>query len=420
MNVLFGDQNNRLSEGTGDKERYILFCVSGGNEEKAYRSLDELEDLLETAGGVCVAKMVQNLERPDTATYIGKGKVEELRDLMEHQEADAVLCDDELSPSQHRNLAELLEAKVVDRTMLILDIFAGRATTGEGKIQVEMAQLKYRASRLTGKGTALSRLGGGIGTRGPGESKLETDRRAIQRRVDTLSREIKNMERARQVTRKKRTGSTTPVIAIVGYTNAGKSTLLNRLTEADILAEDKLFATLDPTTRKCQLPDGQEILLTDTVGFINKLPHHLVDAFKSTLEEARYGDIIIHMVDSSSPDMELHMEVVYETLKDLGIKDKPIITAFNKIDKAVEVFERRDSEAKETVEISAKTGANLDDLFAAIERVLKESRKYIEVLIPYSDANKVAKIRKYGQLLSEEFTDEGIMIRAYVPEGVVY
>lgn len=457
MNILF--EKNKANNEINEREKYILFVISYGDEEKANRSLDELEDLLKTAGGISVATMVQNLEIPDRATYLGKGKVAELKELMEHLDADAVLCDDELSPGQHRNLAEELDAKVVDRTMLILDIFARRATTREGKIQVEMAQLKYRASRLTGKGTALSRLGGGIGTRGPGESKLEIDRRAIQRRVDSLSREIKTMERVRQTTRKKRQGGNVPVIAIVGYTNAGKSTLLNRLTAAEILAEDKLFATLDPTTRVCRLPGGQEVLLTDTVGFINKLPHHLVDAFRSTLEEARYADIILHVVDGSNPDLELHLEVVYNTLKDLGIKDKPIITAFNKADKGFASadagfgpsgagfahesagfgppcagftpsgagfatppcagfaeYEMMDQEADEVVAISAKTGLGLEDLFAAIDKVLERDRRYIEKLIPYSDSSKVSLIRRYGQILEEKYLDEGISIKAYVPK----
>ena len=437
MNVLF--DKNKSNSGSNEGEKYILFSISWGDEEKANRSLDELEDLLKTAGGISVAKMVQNLNIPDRASYIGKGKVEELKQLMESMEADAVLCDDELSPAQHRNLAEALDAKVVDRTMLILDIFAGRATTKEGKIQVEMAQLKYRASRLTGKGTALSRLGGGIGTRGPGESKLESDRRAIQRRVDSLSREIKTMERVRKTTRKKRQDGSVPVVAIVGYTNAGKSTLLNRLTSSEILAEDKLFATLDPTTRICRLPGGQEVLLTDTVGFINKLPHELIDAFRSTLEEARYADVILHMKDASSPDMELHMEVVYDTLKDLGIKDKPIITCFNKIDKVEPMtFADRESEreiegaeehehehplfidvnSNHSLEISVKTGQGMSEFFQTLENVLRENRRYIEMTIPYGDMGKIALIRKHGQLLEEKYVDEGVSIKAYLPPSL--
>lgn len=414
-----------MSEET-QKEKYILVAVSFKDEERAERSLMELEELLQTAGGVSCCYVIQNLETPDRSTYVGKGKALEIKDMMEIMEADAVLCDDELTPAQHRNLAELLDAKVVDRTMLILDIFAGRATTKEGKIQVEMAQLKYRASRLTGKGTALSRLGGGIGTRGPGETKLETDRRTIRRRIDTLTRELKNLERIRETTRKKRMSGATPIVAIVGYTNAGKSTLLNKFTAAEILAEDKLFATLDPTTRVCRLPDGQEILLTDTVGFINKLPHQLIDAFRSTLEEAKYADLILHMVDASSPDYELHQKVVYETLNELGIKDKPIITAFNKIDllgSENETLENldlqlRDDIADRYVKISVKNGDGIDELFDAIEDILKDDRLLLEELVPYSDANRVQLIRRYGQVLEEEYQNDGIMIRAYVPKSL--
>ena len=422
MYKLFDDENRigRPETGEDSHEKYILFSVSMGDEEKADRSLDELEDLLKTAGGVSLGKVIQNLNVPDRATYIGSGKVQELKDLMEIREADAVLCDDELTPVQHRNLAELLDAKVVDRTMLILDIFAGRATTREGKIQVEMAQLKYRMSRLTGKGTSLSRLGGGIGTRGPGETKLETDRRAIQRRIDSLSREIKTLERVRATSRKKRMESQTPIVAIVGYTNAGKSTLLNKLTSAEILAEDKLFATLDPTTRVCRLPGGQEILLTDTVGFINKLPHQLIDAFKSTLEEARYAGIILHMVDASSPDVEMHLSVVYDTLKSLGIKDKPIITAFNKMDLVQgEGFFLRDETADKVVEISVKKEEGLDELLSAIEKTIRDSRCYIEELIPYNDTSRISRIRKYGQIISEDYQERGVMIKAYIPPSLM-
>ena len=422
MYKLFDDENRigRPETGEDSREKYILFSVSMGDEEKADRSLDELEDLLKTAGGVSLGKVIQNLNVPDRATYIGSGKVQELKDLMEIREADAVLCDDELTPVQHRNLAELLDAKVVDRTMLILDIFAGRATTREGKIQVEMAQLKYRMSRLTGKGTSLSRLGGGIGTRGPGETKLETDRRAIQRRIDSLSREIKTLERVRATSRKKRMESQTPIVAIVGYTNAGKSTLLNKLTSAEILAEDKLFATLDPTTRVCRLPGGQEILLTDTVGFINKLPHQLIDAFKSTLEEARYAGIILHMVDASSPDVEMHLSVVYDTLKSLGIKDKPIITAFNKMDLVQgEGFFLRDETADKVVEISVKKEEGLDELLSAIEKTIRDSRCYIEELIPYNDTSRISRIRKYGQIISEDYQERGVMIKAYIPPSLM-
>ena len=403
------------------KEKYILFAVSYGDEEKAEKSIEELEELLETAGGESVAFMVQNMEKPDRTTYIGKGKALELKEMIEFLEADGVICDDELTPSQHRNLADLLETKVVDRTMLILDIFAGRATTGEGKIQVEMAQLKYRASRLTGQGTALSRLGGGIGTRGPGETKLETDRRAIQRRLDKLTSDVKSLKQVRETTRKKRLESSAPIVAIVGYTNAGKSTLLNRLTSADILAEDKLFATLDPTTRVCRLESGREILFTDTVGFINKLPHQLIDAFRSTLEEAKYADVILHLVDGTSSDMELHKEVVYDTLENLGIKDKPIITAFNKVDlmEDTDDLPLMDENADLVLEISAKTGKGLDELFEAIEGALRGDKVYLETVIPYGESEYLKRIKKYGELISEEYVGDGVLIKAYVPQNLL-
>lgn len=407
---------------SGDgREKYILFAVSCGEEEKAEASINELAELLDTAGGETLAYMIQNIEKPDRTTYIGKGKALELKEMVEFLEADGVICDDELTPSQHRNLADILDTKVVDRTMLILDIFAGRATTGEGKIQVEMAQLKYRASRLTGQGTALSRLGGGIGTRGPGESKLETDRRAIQRRLDKLTADVKSLKHVRETTRKKRLESSTSIVAIVGYTNAGKSTLLNRLTSADILAEDKLFATLDPTTRVCRLPNGREILFTDTVGFINKLPHQLIDAFRSTLEEAKYADVILHMVDATSEDAELHKEVVYDTLETLGVKDKPIITAFNKMDLLKDCGELplMDEEADAVIEISAATGEGINDLFEAIENALRGDKVYIERIVAYSEGELLKRIRKYGEVLEEEYIEDGVSIKAYVPGNLI-
>ncbi len=410
-------------ESDNKKERFISFAVAQ-DDETADASLDELAELADTAGGEIVARMIQHLPHPDPVTYLGKGKVQELREMMDALEADAVICDDELAPSQHRNLADLLDAKVVDRTMLILDIFAGRATTSEGKIQVEMAQLKYRATRLTGKGTALSRLGGGIGTRGPGETKLETDRRVIQKRIARLSSEIRSMKTVRETTRKKRSRSPVPTAAIIGYTNAGKSTLLNRLTGAGILAEDKLFATLDPTTRAFVLPGGMKVLLTDTVGFINKLPHHLVDAFRSTLEEARYADLILHVVDISSSEAEMHRDVVYETLDELGVKDIPVITVLNKEDllSAEEIGTRkllfRDSRAEDVIPISCVTDAGLEELFGAIENVLQRNGTYIEELIPYSDAARLVRIRRYGRVISEEYTDEGTLIKAFVPAGI--
>ena len=399
-------------------EKYVLFVVSKGDEEGAERSLMELEALLETAGGEAVGTMIQNLDKPDNVTYLGRGKVDELKIIMDSLEADGVLCDDSLSPSQHRNLADRLDCKVVDRTMLILDIFAGRATTREGKLQVEMAQQKYRASRLTGKGTALSRLGGGIGTRGPGETKLESDRRVIQKRIAKLSSDIKAMKQVRETTRKKRMGDAIPLVAIVGYTNAGKSTLLNHLTGAEILAEDKLFATLDPTTRKCKLPGGQEVLFSDTVGFINKLPHELVDAFRSTLEEAKYADIILHVVDGSSDDLELHIKVVEDTLKELGASDKPVILAYNKADLGRPEYRLAGKKVDGEIEISAKTGDGIDQLFSQVEKILKEMRVYIDEVIPYSNQKRLAAIRRYGQILEERYEEDGVHVSAYVPKSL--
>ena len=371
-----------------DKERVILVGVELPGEESMEDSLSELSELATTAGAETVGRVIQNREQVHPGTYVGKGKIEEIKDLLWELEATGIICDDELSPAQMKNLQDELNVKVMDRTLLILDIFAARASTSEGKIQVELAQLKYRQTRLTGFGTAMSRLGGGIGTRGPGEKKLEMDRRLIKSRIAALNRELKEVKRHREVTREQRSKSYVPVVAIVGYTNAGKSTLLNRLTGADILAEDKLFATLDPTTRGLKLPGGQEVLLTDTVGFIKKLPHHLIEAFKSTLEEAKYADVILHVVDTSSPQMDSQMYTVYETLSNLGVKDKAIITAFNKQDK-------------------------LED--APMEAVLREQKVFLECLYEYRDAAKIQLIRKYGELLEEKYQEDGIFVRAYVP-----
>ena len=399
-------------------EKYILVAVSSGDEEAAWDSLDELADLLDTAGGETVFKAVQNLPHPDRATYIGKGKAEELRDMIGIYEADGLICDDELTASQMRNLSDITGSKVIDRTTLILDIFAAHAKTREGKLQVEIAQQKYRYARLRGMGEALSRLGGGIGTRGPGETKLETDRRVIQKRIKILSEDIEAMKTARDTARKRRSSGAVPAAAIVGYTNAGKSTLLNRLTGADVLSEDKPFATLDPTTRSAFLPDGQKLLFTDTVGFINKLPHNLVDAFRSTLEEAGYADIIVHVIDASDPQAELHRRIVYDTLADLGISDKPVVTVWNKADLVPEGELFRDFDADASVKVSAKTGEGLEDLHDALSKILKDGRTYIETVIPYSEAALVSVIRSSGQLISEEYEEDGIHVKAYVPQAV--
>ena len=402
-----------------EPEKVILVAVADGDEAKVNESLDELEELVSTAGATTVGRMTQNRERIHPGTYIGKGKIEELRMYIESMEATGIVCDDELSPAQLKNLEDELQTKVMDRTLVILDIFAGRALTKEGKIQVELAQLKYRSARLVGLRSSLSRLGGGIGTRGPGEKKLEIDRRLISDRIAALRREVEEMEKHRNLAREKRSKNSVPVIAIVGYTNAGKSTLLNELTDAGILAEDKLFATLDPTTRNYKLPLGQEILLTDTVGFIRKLPHHLIDAFRSTLEEAKYADIILHVVDSFNPQIDAQMEIVYDTLEHLGVKEKPIITFFNKQDKFEDgshLF--KDLKADYVVHGSVKTRVGLDKLVDTIENILKERSVYVEHVFSYNEAGKLQLIRKYGQLISEEYIAEGILVKANVPNEI--
>ena len=329
----------KLYETQEEIEKVILIGVSTSDGDDTEESLMELKELVKTAGATTVATVIQNREAIHAGTYIGKGKIEEVKVLIDELGATGVVCDDELSPAQLMNLRDALDTKVMDRTLIILDIFASRAKTGEGKVQVELAQLKYRQARLVGLRSSLSRLGGGIGTRGPGEKKLEMDRRLIKDRIAVLRREVEEMKVHRELARNQRSKNPTTVISIVGYTNAGKSTLLNELTGAGVLEENKLFATLDPTTRKYKLESGQEIMLTDTVGFIRKLPHHLIDAFRSTLEEAKYADILIHVVDASNPQMDAQMHIVYETLDSLGVTDKSIITIFNKQDKVAEQLE---------------------------------------------------------------------------------
>ncbi|WP_101877567.1 GTPase HflX [Lachnoclostridium edouardi] len=396
------------------EEKVILAGVSTGEADDTENSLKELEELVKTAGAATLAKVIQNRERVHPGTYLGKGKIEEVREMALELGATGIVCDDELSPVQMRNLEDALGMKVMDRTMVILDIFADRATTREGKIQVELAQLKYRAVRLVGLRNSLSRLGGGIGTRGPGETKLEVDRRRIHDRIGQLKAELADVKRHREVARQQRSRNHVVVAAIVGYTNAGKSTLLNHLTDAGILAEDKLFATLDPTTRNLKLPSGQEILLTDTVGFIRKLPHHLIEAFKSTLEEAKYADIILHVVDCSNPQMDMQMYVVYDTLRQLEVKDKEIVTVFNKIDSVEEGMILKDLTSDYQVKLSAKTGENVEELIDILEKILRSRKVYLEQLYPYSQAGKIQLIRKYGELLEEEYREDGIYVKAYV------
>lgn len=397
------------------EERVILVAVSTSDGDDTEESVEELGELVKTAGAVTVDKIIQNRERIHPGTYLGKGKIEEVKERIWELDATGVVCDDELSPAQLRNLEDMLETKVMDRTMVILDIFAAHAVTREGKIQVELAQLKYRAVRLVGLRSSLSRLGGGIGTRGPGEKKLEVDRRLIHDRIAQLKTELEGVKRHREVARQQRERTFTLSAAIVGYTNAGKSTLLNRLTDAGILAEDKLFATLDPTTRSMTLPGGQQILLTDTVGFIRKLPHHLIEAFKSTLEEARYSDILLHVVDCSNPQMDAQIHTVYETLRKLEIQDKIIVTVFNKIDRLESEETLRDLNSDYQVRVSAKAGTGLDELLDILEIILKNRKVYLEKLYSYKEAGKIQTIRKFGQLLSEEYREDGIFVTGYVP-----
>ena len=399
------------------EERVILVGVQESFSEDVEESLDELAELCETAGALVVGRVIQNREKIHPGTYVGKGKIEELKSMIWELRATGIVCDDELSPAQLNNLERELDCKVMDRTLLILDIFAGRATTSEGKIQVELAQLRYRSARLVGLRESLSRLGGGIGTRGPGEKKLETDRRLIRTRISALKAELTQVEKHRELIRGKRTRGNLKTAAIVGYTNAGKSTLLNTLTGAGILAEDKLFATLDPTTRVLELKDGQQILLTDTVGFIRKLPHHLIDAFRSTLEEAKFADIILHVVDISNPQADLHILTVYDTLRELGVKDKPVVTLFNKIDKVDELPAVKDFQADHTLYISAKQETGFEKITDILAEIINQSRIYIEQTIPYAKAGVIQQIRKSGNLLEEEYREDGIFVRAYVDAG---
>lgn len=400
------------------EEKVILVGVQLNENEPAEESLDELGELAKTAGAEVVGRMIQSREYIHPATYIGKGKITELKELLWETDATGIVCDDELTSVQLKNLEQELGCKIIDRTLLILDIFAARAVSSEGKIQVELAQLKYRASRLIGLGNSLSRLGGGIGTRGPGEKKLEMDRRLIRERISRLKKELCEVEQHRELIRTQRKDSNLKVAALVGYTSAGKSSLENALTGAGILEDAMLFSTLDTTTRALELEGKQQVLLTDTVGFIRKLPHHLIEAFKSTLEEAKYADIIIHVVDASNPQMDTQMYVVYDTLRQLGVEGKPVITLFNKQDKLESPQMFRDLHADYTFAVSAKTGQGLDELKGALLDIIRQDQIYVERLYDFSEAGKIQLIRKHGQLLEEEYVAEGIAVKAYVPKSI--
>ena len=400
------------------EEKVILIGVSEQEGDDAEDSLAELAELVKTAGAVVVGTLIQKRESIHPGTYVGTGKVDEIAQLLAATGATGIVCDDELSPAQMKNLESILATKVMDRTLIILDIFAARATTSEGKIQVELAQLKYRLSRLSGLGKSMSRLGGGIGTRGPGEKKLEMDRRLINDRIAQLNRELKEVVKHRDITRAKREKNDVPVVAIVGYTNAGKSTLLNHLTDAEVLEADKLFATLDPTTRVLELDGHQQILLTDTVGFIRKLPHHLIEAFKSTLEEAKYADYIFHVVDASNPQMDKQMHIVYETLDRLGVRNKKIVTLFNKMDQRTDDEPLQDFRADHILMISAARNEGLNEIKELLQEMLREDKVYVERVVPYAQAGMIQLVREKGELVSEEYVPEGIAIKAYVPMEV--
>ena len=394
--------------------RAILIGADTG-EYDAESSMDELSELAKTAGAEELAKVLQKREAYEPATVIGEGKLAEVKELCGSLGAELLIFDCELTASQIRNVEDETDVRVIDRTMLILDIFAGRAVSREGKLQVELAQLKYRLPRLMGIGASLSRLGGGIGTRGPGETQLETDRRHIRRRIDKLSAELKELEERRGYARDRHKKDSVQVGAIVGYTNAGKSTLLNLLTGADVLAEDKLFATLDPTSRAIELPDGRSLLLVDTVGLIRRLPHHLVEAFKSTLEEAACADIIIHVCDVSDPEAAEKADVTLKTLADLGAAEIPVVTVLNKCDLLTENIPEDDS----TVKISAKKAQGIDRLLKVVAANLPETAKRMKLLLPYDKAGFTAKLRENGKVFTEEYTETGVLVDALVDQMLI-
>lgn len=390
----------------------LVSVDTGGYDAEA--SLDELFELVKSAGAEPVLSLTQKLSRPESATYVGTGKLQEMKEICAAQEIDLIVVDSELSPTQIKNIENETDVRTIDRTTLILDIFALRARSKEGKLQVELAQLKYMLPRLTGKGIEMSRLGGGIGTRGPGETKIETDRRHIRRRMETLKDELAELEKHRQMLRKRREKDGVITCAIVGYTNAGKSTLMNYLTDAGVLAQDKLFATLDPTSRSLKLPSGVTVMLIDTVGLVRRLPHHLVEAFRSTLEEAAQSDIIINLCDASSDEAQVHLEVTRDLLNSLGCGDTPVLTVLNKCDKLDQGLMEQDFESY--IKISAKTGAGVDTLLQAIDDNLPVRMKRVQLLVPFSNAGLVSEIREKGTLISEEYVAEGVSVEAIVDE----
>lgn len=396
-----------LHENRQEPEKAVLVAVDTG-EYDSDSSLAELEELAGTAGAQVSGFVSQKRDKPDGALFLGSGRLEELKEFCENEEIDVVIADSELSPVQQRNMEEALNVRVIDRTTLILDIFAQRAVSNEGKLQVELAQLKYSLPRLTGKGTQLSRLGGGIGTRGPGETKLESDKRHIRRRIKTLENELVELGKRRDMMRARREKDRVETIVIVGYTNAGKSTLMNHLTQAGVLVEDKLFATLDPTARNLILPDGRKVVLIDTVGFIRRLPHNLVEAFKSTLEEAVSAKVILNVCDSSDPECAQHIEVTEKLLDELGCADKPVITVFNKCD--LPQSEETPRNIENAVCISALNGQGIDSLLEAISKALPPSRARVKMLIPYSDGACAAAFRKDGVIAAEEYRADGLFL----------
>ncbi len=407
----------RTYETGKQEERVILVAVEREKENTdAQQSLDELQELARTAGAVSVGRMIQRREAVHRAHYLGKGKLEELKAYIAELDANGIICDDELTPNQMKNLEDILNVKIMNRTLLILDIFASRAVSAEGKLQVELAQLKYSLSHLVGLRKNLSRLGGGIGTRGPGEKKLETDRRNISERISELQRSLKDIERHRQVMREKRMKSSAAIVALVGYTNAGKSTLMNKITNADVLAENKLFATLDTTTRKIELPSGGEYIFTDTVGFIQKLPHNLIQAFKATLEEVKYADILVHVVDVSNAAAKNQMDTVYKTLKELGCEGKPIITVYNKTDKDTQRPFPNDIDAVKCMEISAKTGKGVDELLSCIEDTANSFKKRVFVMIPYDKGSVIDTIYSRCEIIDTQHKAEGVYIECFADE----